>query len=186
MKSKILGTSDPQASQTRHCEIRCYLLLPLHTKFIFIVYHNRCYNYPSQYVVRNMWVILKPPMLLLLLYSIDHQILQTLSWNFLIRTQCHSCNFLLGLFSFHCQTLFILTHFILRCQNECFLPYLKSSKVFLSPLVLNFHSATKCPPSHLLFLPPVDPSIINCLLLYCLAVFAHPVPPTVKHPSLLI
>lgn len=109
-----------------------------------------------------------------------------LSWNLLIRTQCHSCNFLLGLFSFHCQTLFILTHFILRCQNECFLPYLKSSKVFLSPLVLNFHSATKCPPSHLLFLPPVDPSIINCLLLYCLAVFAHPVPPTVKHPSLLI
>ena len=61
MRSEILGTSDPQASQTWHP-------LPLHTKFIFIIYHNRCYNYPSQFV-RNKWVILKPSMLLLLIFN---------------------------------------------------------------------------------------------------------------------
>lgn len=67
-------------------------------------------------------------------------------WNFLISTQCHSCNFGI-IFPSHFQTLFILTHFYPKVPKWVLhFTYLKSSKVFSYLLwCLNFHSATKCP-----------------------------------------
>lgn len=56
VRSEILGTSDLQASQTWHCEILCYPL-PLHTKFIFIIYHNRCYD------IHNRCYVIHPSLL---------------------------------------------------------------------------------------------------------------------------